>query len=107
MNWKEHKAGLLKNPRFREAYEELQPEFELVQSLITLRVHQGLSQKQLAERVGTRQPAIARLESLDYGRASLSMLKRIAKALGARLVVRFEPFSQPEQEPLCKRPVSA
>ncbi|MBI3327247.1 MAG: helix-turn-helix transcriptional regulator [Nitrospinae bacterium] len=98
MNWKEHKAELLRDPRFREAYEELRPDVELVQSLMTLRLQRRLTQKQLAERIGTKQPAIARLESLAYGRASLSLLKRIAKALGASLVVRFEPLARPEAQ---------
>ena len=50
----------------------------------------GLTQKQLAELVGTTQSAIARLEDADYEGHSLSMLQRIATALGQRLHVEFE-----------------
>lgn len=49
----------------------------------------GLTQKQLAERIGAKQPVIARLEDADYEGHSLSMLVRIAAALGKRLDVRF------------------
>lgn len=51
----------------------------------------GLSQKELAERVGTTQSVISRLEDADYGGHSLSMLQRIAEALGLRLDVSWSP----------------
>ena len=54
------------------------------------RKHAGLTQKQLAEIVGTTQSVIARLEDADYEGHSLSMLQRIAAALGQRLHVGFE-----------------
>jgi len=53
------------------------------------RTRAKLSQRQLAELVGTRQPVIARLEDADYRGHSLSMLQRIARALNKRLDVRF------------------
>ncbi len=52
----------------------------------------GLTQRELAELVGTTQSAIARLESADYAGHSLSMLVRIAKALGARVEVKLVPL---------------
>lgn len=54
-----------------------------------VRVEQGLTQKQLAEKVGTQQPVIARLEDADYEGHSLSMLNRIAEKLGKRLEIRM------------------
>jgi transcriptional regulator with XRE-family HTH domain len=53
------------------------------------RTKAGLSQRQLAELVGTKQPLIARLEDADYRGHSLSMLQGIARALNKRLDVRF------------------
>jgi transcriptional regulator with XRE-family HTH domain len=53
------------------------------------RVGAGLTQQQLAEKVGTQQPAIARLEDADYDSHSINTLERIAAALGKRLQVRF------------------
>ena len=54
----------------------------------------GLSQQELADLVGTKQSAISRLEDADYDGHSLSMLARIASALGSRLVVDFEEVEQ-------------
>jgi len=54
-----------------------------------LRVKAGLTQRELAERVGTTASAICRLEDADYNSHSLSMLKRIAEALDKHLEVRF------------------
>jgi ribosome-binding protein aMBF1 (putative translation factor) len=51
----------------------------------------GLSQKELAELVGTKQPVIARLEKADYEGHSLSMLQRIATALDRRVDIRLMP----------------
>jgi ribosome-binding protein aMBF1 (putative translation factor) len=58
------------------------------------RTRAGLTQQELAERVGTKQPVIARLEDADYEGHSLSMLQRIAEALNQMLDVRFLPRKQ-------------
>ena len=54
-----------------------------------LREKAGLTQRELASRVGTTASVICRLEDADYEGHSLSMLRRIADALGKELVVRF------------------
>jgi transcriptional regulator with XRE-family HTH domain len=51
----------------------------------------GLTQSQLADRVGTSQSAIARLEDADYEGHSLSMLRRIGEALNQKIEIRFVP----------------
>ena len=79
----------LKNPEFKKAYDELAPEFELASQIIDARLKKGLSQAELAEKMGTRQSAIARLESVDYN-PSIKMLKRVAKATETRLKVSLE-----------------
>jgi ribosome-binding protein aMBF1 (putative translation factor) len=56
------------------------------------RMKAGLTQRQLADLVGTKQPVIARLEHADYPGHSLSMLQRIAAALNQRIEVRFVPL---------------
>lgn len=58
-----------------------------------LRTARGLTQKQLADLIGTKQPVIARLEDADYQGHSLAMLYRIAAALGCLVAVRFVPGS--------------
>jgi DNA-binding transcriptional regulator YiaG len=59
--------------------------------LARLRQQAGLSQKELAARLKTTQQQISRLESLGYEGHSLSMLRRVAKALNARVRVVLEP----------------
>ncbi|MGB9858870.1 MAG: helix-turn-helix transcriptional regulator [Moorellaceae bacterium] len=89
MKWEELKDQLMKDPAFRKEYEELEPEYQLVRSIIQQRIAKGMTQAELAKRVGTRQSAIARLESGRYN-PSLRFLKRVAKALDARLEVRLK-----------------
>lgn len=86
----ELKDRLLADNELRAAYEEMEPEFELIASLIELRRHRGLSQEELARTIGTRQPAIARIESGRYHGMSVATLEKLAKALKAKLVIRFE-----------------
>lgn len=62
---------------------------EIAEEIYTLRVGAGLTQGQLAERIGTHQSAISRLEDADYEGHSLAMLRRVAEALGRRLEVRM------------------
>ncbi len=57
--------------------------------ILAMRTKAGLTQKQLADKIGTRQSVIARLEDADYESHSLKMLQRIADGLGKRLAVRF------------------
>lgn len=64
---------------------------EVAQMIYDRRTAAGLTQKQLAERVGTRQSVISRLEDADYGGHSLSMLQRVAEALGQRIQVQMVP----------------
>ena len=73
----------LKDELLRKEYEDLEPEFELAKEVIALRKTLNLTQKQLADQMGTSQPAIARLESGNYRNVSLSFLRRLAAALGA------------------------
>ena len=65
--------------------------FEVAQMIYDGRTKAGLSQRQLADLIGSKQPVIARLEDADYEGHSLSMLQRIAEALQQRLEVRFVP----------------
>ncbi len=80
----------LKNPKVARAYEELGPEFEIISQIIALRNKRKMTQAQLAERVGTKQPSIARLEKRGTAK-DLEFLQRVAAALDARLEVRLVP----------------
>ena len=65
---------------------------EVARLIYETRVVAGLTQAELAEKIGTKQPVIARLEDADYEGHSLSMLQRIAIALGQRLKLQFVPL---------------
>lgn len=73
----------LKDPEFKKEYDALEEEFAIAAEVIRLRLKANLTQKELAEKVKTSQPAIARLESGNYKNVSLSFLRRVAEALGA------------------------
>lgn len=83
-----------KDPEFVAAYDALEEEFALASALIGARARADLTQEELAERMGTTQAAIARLES---GRImpTTRTLERYAKATGTRLRISFEPDSAP------------
>ena len=61
----------------------------VARKLYDLRTHAGLTQRELADRVGTTASVISRLEDADYNGHSLSMLRRIADALDQRIEIRF------------------
>src|SRR5437868_7391122 len=79
------------NPKREEQYEEEVINAEIARKIYDLRTKAGLTQQELANRVGTSKSAICRLEDADYEGHSLSMLKRIAEALDKRVEIRFMP----------------
>ena len=82
--YSQFKRETLKKKKIRAVYEVLGPEFEITAALIKRRLEKGLTQQELAKRVGTKQSAIARLESGMYN-PSLDFLKKVINALDARL----------------------
>lgn len=79
-----------KDPEFVRAYEALEEEFALASAVIGARAHAGLTQDELAARMGTSQSAIARLES-GRSRPSTTTLAKLAAATGTKLRVSFVP----------------
>ena len=79
------------DPEGEAAYEEAVINAEIARKIYALRTKAGLTQQELADRVGTSRSAICRLEDADYDGHSLSMLKRIAEALDKRVEIRFLP----------------
>ena len=88
-SWETYEKKLLKDKGFAEVAKELESEFILADSLIRARKKRKMTQKDLAERIGTKQPVISRLETAN-SKPSISLLKRIAQALNARLTVKFD-----------------
>jgi len=68
---------------------------EIARKVYDLRRKAGLTQKELAERIGTTASVISRLEDADYRGHSLPMLRRIAAALGKKVEIRFVSISRP------------
>ena len=78
--FKDLETELLKRPGVRKEYEALKPKYELIRSLIRRRLQLRISQTQLAKTVGTKQPAISRLEKGDYN-TTLKTFFKVAEAL--------------------------
>ncbi|AFT97439.1 transcriptional regulator [Vibrio parahaemolyticus] len=78
------KAKALQNPDVKQAYDELGPEFELIDTLLSMREEAGLTQQQVAERMGTKEGNISRLEK-GKGNPTLKTLLGYAKACGCQL----------------------
>jgi transcriptional regulator with XRE-family HTH domain len=81
----------LKDPSFVERFEKAGQAWDVAIKLATLRRASGLSQKELAKRVGTSQQQISRLESPSYEGHSLSMLRRVVDVLGGSIHVEIQP----------------
>ena len=87
-DWEKTKKEWFKDPEFRKALDQIEPEFEIALAIAKLRSEKKLSQKQLAEKLQTQQSVISRLE-MGKTSPSLTFLKRLAKALDLSLQVRF------------------
>src|SRR5437667_12798535 len=87
MGWARDRASDLAH---RDEIQALMTEIDVRQELIALREASGLTQVQLAERLGVRQPLISKLEGGGTKDVKLSTLLRVAAALGARMRITFE-----------------
>ncbi|MET0792236.1 MAG: helix-turn-helix transcriptional regulator [Polyangiaceae bacterium] len=87
---KQFKSRALARPDVRKAYDELDEEFAFLDEVLKARAEAGLTQAEVAARVGTTQSAIARLESVEPKHSpSIATLQRYAKALGYRVQIRL------------------
>ena len=75
-------------------YEVAQINYEIAQMIYDAREAAGMTQAQLAAAIGTTQSVISRLEDADYNGHSLQMLRRVAKATGRRVEIRFVPLGR-------------
>lgn len=84
----------LKDPKFRAAWESLEDEFAALDILLAARSQAGLTQEQVAVRMGVSQPALARVESSLSSRKhspSLATLRKYASAVGCKLEIKLVP----------------
>lgn len=84
-----HKEMLTNDPEYAKAFSDMKEEFQFARELIKARIRSGLTQKQLAEKMGTTQSTIARLES-GGSLPSLRSLKRYARATGSKFKISLE-----------------
>lgn len=87
---KQFRSRALARPDVRKAYDELDEEFAFLDEVLKARAEAGLTQAEVAARVGTTQSAIARLESAEPKHSpSIATLQKYAKALGYRVQIRL------------------
>jgi transcriptional regulator with XRE-family HTH domain len=92
MSHSELREKALKKRGVKAAYDAMEPEFTLLRELLQARQKAGLSQADIAEKMGTKAPAVTRLESsLTSGKhsPSISTLKKYAQALGCHLEIKI------------------
>lgn len=91
-SYRDYKEKALQNPEVKEEYDALEPEYDIIQAMISARVDQNITQKELSARTGITQADISRIEN-GTRNPSLSMVKRLAEGLGMQLKLEFVPSS--------------
>jgi ribosome-binding protein aMBF1 (putative translation factor) len=86
--YKKLKQQFLKNKEVKKAYIELGPEFDLIKEVIKKRLELGLTQAELAKKLGTKQSAISRLERGNYN-PTVVFLRKLALAFDMELQISF------------------
>ena len=90
MTLKEYKEKKMEDPAFAQAYEEIQPEMNVIRAMIDARTSQNLTQKELSERTGIAQTEISKLEN-GTRNPSIKLLQRLADGMGMVLNISFTP----------------
>lgn len=88
---------LKEDPSFQEGLDKAEEVWDIAFQIINLREKVGLTQKELADLVGTKQSNIARIESADYMGYTFKTLEKVTKALKARLEIRIIPADNRER----------
>ncbi len=84
------------DPEMEALLAEEETNMDVAEQIYRLRLDAGLSQKELAQKIGTTDTAISRLESADYDGHSMAMLRRIAAALNKKVKISFVPLEGEE-----------
>lgn len=86
--WEEVRKELLSDPETKREYDKLAPRYAVISELIAARLKKGMTQADIAKKVGTKQSSIARFEGGNVN-PTLDFLERIAEVLGRKLTVRL------------------
>lgn len=89
-----HRLFVDGTPEMKALLEEELANLDVADQICLLRTQAGISQHELAEKIGTTASATSRLESADYEGHSLSMLRRIGAALGKQVKISFVPVPE-------------
>ena len=84
--WRNLEKELLSDPEVKKEYDRLVPRYAVISEVIAARLKKGLTQKEVAKKLGTKQSAIARLESGSVN-PSLEFLQKIAQVMGYKLKI--------------------
>lgn len=87
-NWKTLRKELLTNKEFAKEYKALAPRYALISKLIEARIKKGLTQKELAQKLGTKQSAIARIES-GKANPSLRYVEKMTAAMNLKFTIQL------------------
>ena len=90
MTLKEYKTEKMKNPEFAKAYNEMEPEMNVIRAIIDARISKNITQKELADRTGIAQTEKSRLEN-GTRNPSIKLLQRLAEGLDMVLNISFSP----------------
>ena len=83
-NWKQLKVELLQDKIVKKEYDKLTPRYEAISELISARIKKGITQKELAQKIGTKQSAIARFEAGNVN-PSIGFLEKMAGVMGYKV----------------------
>jgi ribosome-binding protein aMBF1 (putative translation factor) len=86
------------NPELKSLIHAARVNAAVAQLIYDARLQSGLSQAELADRIGSKQAVISRLEDADYEGHSLNILQRIAAALGKEITIEFHDVSKPRSK---------
>lgn len=92
-NFREALAEEMKNPDFVSAWNELEPEFQIINAMLDARKERNLTQKQLSELTGIAQADISKLEN-GTANPSVKTLQRLANGMGMAVKIEFVPMAQ-------------
>ena len=97
-SWSDLRDRRMRSPAAKAGYEQARATYEVGRMVRELREARGLSQRELAERMGTTQSVIGRLET-GGSKPTIVTLERVAHALGLRLEVHFQDETSPPTGP--------
>jgi DNA-binding XRE family transcriptional regulator len=97
----------LERKGFRDAYDDLEGEYRLVRELLAARLQAGLTQEEVAARMGTTKSAVSRLEAVGKHSPSVATLEKYAKAVGCQVEIRLVPIAGKKGRTRSQAPVCA